>query len=63
VDRKTAREVAVSKGLLLVPLTLLLLAATAAADGPIAWQKDIRAALEEGEMRGVPVFVFLARDT
>lgn len=45
----------------LAPLFLALAAASARAE--IDWRLDIRSALDEAEARGVPIFVFLSRDT
>jgi hypothetical protein len=52
-------------------LVLVLAAQTASADRkpgapevemPIAWQKDVRAALEVAEDRGIPLLLYITRD-
>lgn len=43
------------------PLVLALLASSVFAD--IDWRRDVRAALDEAEDRGVPVLLYFTRDT
>jgi len=46
----------------LLALTLTAAFAAPAEDEGIQWRKDIRAALEEAEDRGVPLLLYLTRD-
>ena len=41
---------------------LALTVAVSAASAGIEWRMDVRAAFEEAEGRGVPLFVYLSRD-